>query len=78
MRLYKNIEIPISLVERSGTSFYSRVFLYESGKPLRSTTSPKDRKDIARGEAPGKRNNITSPEGATEKDAQYGRDIDYF
>ena len=42
------------------------------------TTGPKGRKVIARGEAPGKRNNITSPEGVTEKDAQHGLDADFF
>ncbi len=38
----------LPLVERSGTSFCNRVFLYESEEPLRSTTGTKGRKFMAR------------------------------
>ncbi|MEK6622266.1 MAG: hypothetical protein AAB422_00240 [Planctomycetota bacterium] len=50
---------PCSPVERRASSLYNR---------------PEGLKDIARGEAPGKWNKVTSPEGAAEKDAEQGFD----
>ena len=42
------------------------------------TTGPKGWKDIARGEAPGKCNNIASPEGVAENDALHTMDTCFF
>ena len=43
-----------------------------SEEPLRSTTAQGAERDIARVKPLVKKQKITSPEGATEKDAQHG------